>query len=94
MIFWGKINQQMQRYGHLHLKNRYLLVKFEDLCHCPKIWTQKILHFAGCSQNRLEKSVKLIKKPKSIGRWKTYDQQQIEAVWRCGKEYLEWFGYV
>jgi len=42
---------------------------------------------------RLPETAGLVRKPKSIGRWKTFEKDKVYRVMSLGKEYLQEFGY-
>lgn len=93
MVFWGRSNLATRGLGRRLLKERYMLVRFEDLCNDPGRILPKLLEFAGCPLDKLEKTRALVQKPKSVGRWQGFDSAEVEATINVGREYLAEFGY-
>jgi len=93
ILFWGRSNERAQRYGERCLGARYLRVRFEDLCERPAEIGSEILRFAGLQQSRLSQIVRLVRKPTSIGRWRSFDPSLVDKVQRAGAPWLEGFGY-
>ena len=93
ILFWGRSNRRAMEYGQRELKERYLMIRFEDLCDQPRENTKKILEFADCSLDKLEDTQAMVKRPSSIGRWRTFNDDKVNNVISLGKGYLEQFGY-
>ena len=91
--FWGASNKRVQEFGRKFLGDRYLEIRFEDTCDFPEQEISRILEFIGKSDQDINKLARMVKKPKSIGRWKTYGAEDVDSVLRLGKADLEPFGY-
>lgn len=92
--FWGASNRRVQAFGREKLRERYLEIRFEDICDHPEKEIKRIVQFIGQSDRDTEDLVSMVRKPKSIGRWKTFDKTAVESVLRIGSEDLEYFGYI
>jgi hypothetical protein len=93
MLYWGRSNLAAREYGQNELKERYLMIRFEDLCDDPQRWTSEILRFAGRPLDRLAETQVLVRRPKSIGRWRGFDGDHVRRAIEHGQPYLEKFGY-
>lgn len=91
--FWGASNRKVQEFGQDVLGDRYLEIRFEDMCDYPDREILRMLSFIGQSDRSTADLIPLVKKPKSIGRWKTFDTEKVENVLRIGDEDLRHFGY-
>jgi len=94
MRFWGESNKRVKEYGESHLGSRYLLVRFEDICDNTAEQMRLILEFANGPVDRLDDFIPMVKRPKSIGRWKSFDTTETDKVVKLGQDYLAEFGYI
>ena len=93
ITFWGRSNAMAQRYGEQHLGDRYLRIRFEDLCNHPAEHVSEMLRFAALPSARLDAIVALVKKPGSIGRWRKFEPAVVQSVESTGRPWLVQFGY-
>jgi hypothetical protein len=93
ILFWGESNRRVKEYGQSHLGNRYLMIRFEDLCIRPERETERIVGLIDAPRESVGELAGLVRKPKSIGRWKSYEAGKVDKVLDLGAEYLEEFGY-
>jgi Sulfotransferase family len=93
ILYWGRSNFAARDFGQRVLKDRYMMVRFEDLCDEPQRLLPEVLTFAGCGLEKLEQTHALVHKPKSIGRWRTFDPVEVERTVSLGRNYLATFGY-
>jgi len=91
--FWGASNRRVQKFGNEVLGPRYLEIRFEDICDHPEREISRILKLIDRTDKDASQLVQLVRKPKSIGRWKSFDEEKIESVIRLGRDDLEHFGY-
>lgn len=93
MLFWGEANHRVKEYGESQLGDRYLRIRFEDICENPESEVPKIVRMAGASPEAARGLLSLVRKPSSIGRWKDYPSEEIDRVLAIGSDYLQEFGY-
>ena len=93
ITFWGRSNTMAQHYGEEHLGDRYLRVRFEDLCNRPHEHVPEILKFAGLPSKRPDAIIGLVKRPASIGRWRGFEPAVVQRVESAGRLWLSHFGY-
>ena len=94
MRFWGEGNRKVKEYGENNLGSRYLRIRFEDICDNPESEVRKILEFSGGPVGQIGDLLSMVKKPKSIGRWQSYDREEVEKVLSIGRPYLSEFEYL
>jgi hypothetical protein len=90
---WARVNEAAAGYGEANLGERYLRVRFEDLCQKPAAVASRILDFAGL-EGDVERCVHEIEPPASLGRWRTQDPARIARLERAAKRALRRFGYL
>ncbi len=93
MRFWGESNRRVKSFGETQLGSRYLFVRFEDICDNTAAEMKRIVEFANGPVDRIDDFASLVKRPKSIGRWKSFDPTEVDRVVRLGQDYLAEFGY-
>jgi hypothetical protein len=92
--YWFLANQRVISLGKMLLKNRFLVMKYEDICNFPIGATIELLEFLGLLISYKElKDISSIPKPSStIGRYKNYDnswinKRHIKMLNQMGYEY-------
>lgn len=93
ILFWGRSNEQAMEYGTKHMRGRYLMMRLEDLCTDAVAKSTELLRFASSPLSMAEEAARIVKKPKSIGRWKTFPENMQERVNSRGEPWLAMFGY-
>lgn len=94
ILFWGRSNSRVVDYCREHMHKQSIIVRFEDLCDNPVDQITRILELAGLPLDKIQQTTGLVKKPRSIGRWKTFESELSERVNALGTPYLKQFGYV
>jgi hypothetical protein len=90
---WARINLETAAYGEARLGNRYLRVRFEDLCRSPRETVHTILEFLGSAVDAV-RAAEVIIPPASIGRWRAItDDGLVQAIHLHAEEALRRFGY-
>lgn len=93
ILLWSLCNMRVSRYGEEVMGNRYLRIRFEDLCLAPKATLNLILNFLSVCYTDESTLIEQIKKPKSIGRWRMESEDELLQVVKWGRPGLEHFGY-
>jgi hypothetical protein len=93
IAYWSLVNCETRKFGDDVMKDRYLMMRFEDACNNPRTVLKQVFDFVGLPNGDLDAAAAAIKIPESIGRWKSHDPQMIEAVLREGTAGLAEFGY-
>lgn len=65
---WSRINDAATEFGESEMADRYLRIRFEDLCQEPVATVRRILEFCDL-EGDAEELATAISRPASIGRW-------------------------
>jgi len=91
--YWIKANQAAIQQGTQLLQERFLLLIFDEMCLHPRTTLETLIEFLSVEVDQAEicKLSKLIKVPKSIGRYKDHNmdifsKEEIKAVRELGFE--------
>jgi hypothetical protein len=90
IALWSAVNLRAADRGENVLRERYLRVRFEDLCAEPAETTARILAFLGLDGDAERIAADEVRTPDTFGRWRGRDVAELEA--RAG-EALARFGY-
>lgn len=92
IALWGRVNLDAAAFGEASLGERYLRIRFEDLCARSLETARAILDFAGADADPAEAAA-LVRPPESIGRWRAQDPEVRDAVAAVGRPALDALGY-
>ncbi len=92
MALWSWVNVTTARYGEEHLGDRYLRIRFEDLCSRPAEVARGIVEFFGLTGDP-GAAIRTIAPPASLGRWRGEALATIEALEEQGGAALVELGY-
>lgn len=95
-MLWSKINLMASDYGEKNMGDRYLRIRFEDLCRDSGTTIHMIYNFLDLSKKDDIDAVLLeVNPPGSIGRWRAcHDPDLISGIQMHAKQALVRFGYV
>ena len=93
MALWSRINLLAADYGETVLGERYLRLRFEDLCAEPAETTRGLFEFLGLDGDGPQAVASEVQPPTSIGRWRGKDPGTVAELHRIGSEALHRFGY-
>ena len=93
ILFWGRSNQGSMDYGRQHMPGRYLQMRWEELCSDPVRKTAELLDFASCQTADAQSIAQVVRKPSSIGRWRSFPERIRRQVQVRGARWLSMFGY-
>ena len=94
MLLWEKVNLRAADFGESRLREKYLRVRFEDLCAGPLETTTRILNFLEASIDPAPIASGEITPPKTLGRWRACSPRIISKLERAGAAGLRRFGYL
>jgi Sulfotransferase family len=95
MRFWARVNEEAADYGERILGDRYLRVRFEDLCGAARPTIAALASFAvGREVEISEQMLAQVQPPDTIGRWRERRSDLAERVEREGAAGLSRFGYL
>jgi hypothetical protein len=92
IALWSWVNLEATRYGEERLGDRYLLVRFEDLCERPAPITARILEFFGLHGDADVLAADVVPPP-TLGRWRDEDPDLVTELERVGGDALVALGY-
>jgi hypothetical protein len=95
--YWAWANGLASEDGRRHLGERYLCLRFEDLCEDPEAAASRLLDFAcgGSADHELiARAVAEISPPASVGRWRGTEVELTSAVTDAAGQMLHRFGYL
>jgi hypothetical protein len=90
---WSSVNGRAADYGERELGDRYLRVRFEDLCAQPGPTARQILDFFGLDGDAEAIGAAEVRPPKTLARWKTKGPRTVQTLERFGEPALSRFGY-
>ena len=90
IALWSEVNLRAARHAEQALGERYLRVRFEDLCAEPAATTATILAFLGGDGDPARIAADEVDTPDTFGRWRERDVTALEAR---AAEALRRFGY-
>lgn len=93
ILFWGRSNQRAMEYGRQNMPGSYLQMRWEELCADPVRKTEELLEFASCPARSAQEIARVVRAPKSIGRWRTFPERIRRSVHSRGAPWLSMFGY-
>jgi len=95
---WAHANSQVADWGERELGNRYMRIRFEDLCAAPgNILTNALIN--GGIEPALAGRVgagadAVIRTPSSVGRWRSLPEDEARTLTEKAAGALERFGYL
>ena len=92
IALWSRVNSAAADYGETRLGERYLRVRFEDLCAEPEEIVRRILEFFGLDGDAAAAAA-AVRPPDTLGRWREHRRGVVDALHRVAGPALERFGY-
>jgi hypothetical protein len=90
---WSRVNAAAADYGETRLGERYLRVRFEDLCAQPEETVRAIYDFFGLHGDA-EAAAAAVRPPDTLGRWRLRRKGIVDALHRTAEPALARFGYL
>lgn len=94
--FWARANLAAARYGEQALGERYLRLRYEEVCADPAAMAARLVDFLDSPtsvETMQEVATSEIRPSPSIGRWRERDSGEIAELERAGGEALRAFDY-
>jgi Sulfotransferase family len=89
---WSRVNSAAADYGEERLGDRYLRVRFEDLCARPADVLERIFEFFGLAGDPAAAAGQ-VRPPDTLGRWHRRRQGVVDDLQRVAGPALARFGY-
>jgi len=90
---WNRVNAAAADYGEQRLGERYLRVRFEDLCTEPVETVARLYAFFGL-EGDVEAAAAEVRPPDTLGRWQLRRKGIVEDLNRTAEPTLARFGYL
>lgn len=94
IALWNVVNQRAADYGEGVLRDRYLRVRFEDLCSDPGRTARLVYEFLGLSGDPEGVARAEVSPPKTLGRWQREKPATVRALEEIAAPGLARFGYL
>lgn len=92
--YWCNVNLSAASFGEADLEDRYLRIRFEDLCTEPVRIVGQLFDFLKASdRSTLPAATAEVSFPETIGRWRTHPVEEVYEIMRVGRPGLERFRY-
>lgn len=90
---WSKANLDAAEFGARALGERYIRVRFEDICAEPEKESRRLFGLLGLATTPSAEALQAIEKPNTVGRFQE-EAEMLEAVTKAGAASLKAFGYI
>ena len=94
ILFWAKSNMEVAEYGEDVMRDRYIRIRFEDLCKKPEPTLIRLLNFLEVKFDGISVFTREIKSPSSIGRWLSKPKKEQVELTEVARPALRHFGYL
>lgn len=94
IALWNLVNLRAADYGEQVLRERYLRIRFEDLCSDPAGTARAVFAFFGLRGDPGETARSEVSPPKTLGRWQWEKPATVRALEDLAGPALERFGYL
>ena len=92
IALWTRLNLAAARFGEAELGERYLRIRYEDLCAEPEPVIARVLDFLELQGDPAQLAGE-VDPPASLGRWRREDPAVVAELERVGAPALVRFGY-
>jgi hypothetical protein len=93
IALWSLVNTAAADFGERQLRERYLRVRFEDLCSDPIDAVGRIYGFFGL-EGDVEQAAAEVRPPDTLGRWQKGRKKVVADLHEVARPALERFGYI
>lgn len=93
ITLWTKLNLAAAEYGERVLRERYLRIRFEDLCRDPAPVIDAVLAFFGLEGASAGSTDREVLPPQTLGRWQKEDPALVARLSKVAEPALRKFGY-
>jgi len=95
MTYWQRVNSSAADFGETKLGERYLRLRFEDVCEEPRLTHDRLREFANCRAPAASPEVieGLVTRPATLGRWRQRPREELAHLEKIGAATLRRFGY-
>ncbi|MBA2741668.1 MAG: sulfotransferase [Actinobacteria bacterium] len=93
IVVWTRINARAADYGEQVLGDRYLRVRFEDLCSEPATSARRVYDFFGLEGDAEGVATEAVAPPSTLGRWRDEKSETVRGLEEIAGPVLDRFGY-
>ena len=94
LLVWERVNLRAAAFCEAQMRDRYLVVRFEDLCAEPAATAERLLHFLEAPTDGAADAAGEVVPPKSLGRWRTQPTALTPRFQNTATGALRKFGYL
>lgn len=94
IALWNVVNERAADYGEQVLGDRYLRVRFEDLCGDPAGTARAVYDFFGLRGDAEGVALEAVSPPDTLGRWRDEKPVTVRALEDIAEPSLRRFGYL
>lgn len=94
IALWARVNSRVAAFGEKTLKERYLAVRFEELCAVPTQVARRILAFFGLPPELAGGAAEVVAPPATVGRFRGQDPEVVARLEAIAAPALARFGYL
>jgi hypothetical protein len=94
MALWRRMNLDAADYGERRMADRYLRLRFEDLCAEPVPIVQHLLDFLGLAGDAAAITKLEVQAPPATRPWERDDAELVAELEAIGRDALQRFGYL
>lgn len=91
---WNKVNNEAADWAEARLGERYMWLRYEDLCATPRETLARVFDFLGWPHDRLDAATGAIRPSSRIGRRNSLEPARLDAIAAIAKPGLTRFGYL
>jgi hypothetical protein len=93
IVVWTRVNERAADYGEQVLGERYLRIRFEDLCSEPAATARRVFDFFELEGDAEGVAEEAVRPPSTLGRWQDEDPVTVRGLEDIAGRVLERFGY-
>lgn len=94
IALWNHVNLLAADYAEARMGDRYLRVRFEDLCADPAGTARAVYAFFGLRGDPGDVAQAEVRPPKTLGRWRSEKPATVDALEQIAAPALARFGYL
>jgi hypothetical protein len=94
IALWTIVNQQAADFGEQVLGDRYLRIRFEDLCSDPATTARSVYEFFGLEGDAEGVATREVSPPSTLGRWRDEKPDTVRRLQDIAEPALDRFGYL
>lgn len=94
IALWNLVNDRAADFGEQVLGDRYLRVRFEDLCAEPASTARAVYEFLGLEGDAETVASAEVSPPSTLGRWRVEKPETVKRLHEIAEPTLRRFGYI